>query len=821
MSSLCRVRLVVLFSVLLSFVALSRAEQVNRLTGTVRDSAGQPIAGAQLALRGPIDSQAVSNEDGQYEILGARPGKYLLITEKGGFDIAQQEVTIQGSTSLNIVLEPAPLRQTVEVVGTADVAVESIMRLPGTLHETPRSVTIYGSDELRERNFRSVPDLINFVPGMANNSNRVGGYHFYARGYRMQAEDTRVDGFPGNTLNGGYGTNFFGVEQVVVLRGPASLTYGTNSSPGGMINLISKKPQPIRSTRVDLRAGTFAGQGVGLTQRPLGSIDFDTTGSLDRESRVLYRFLATVENQNYFTRDVLDRNQYAQGSMTFRLDRNGLYSITPIFQYISFIRPQGGGQVASPTTSLATNDGIKGPINLNDLSPFDVNLSGGKHRNIQTQGGFDFRGVPSRNWTFNVGYRFVRNDRHINQWTPQVSSAAQIRLLQTAFEVNRVQSKSDTQNRFHNFNADVSYEMRGSSWKNLIQIGGYSRNTGIRSTNALGALPGTGSPINIYTGIARTPLLDLWPNMVFGPFVHTTINNLFVQDRLSLLNDKLVLTLGLGYGESRREGTATVRGDVQPNFSVLYNVTRSLAVYTSFSQSFNPVDPTLEDVLGRRGVFGPISGTNWEIGAKYDLPSRRVSATVSLFRNEVSNALVQTGINDVNINGVRYYVEAGARRGRGIEFSTNARIRRDVFFDGTLAYIDARYIGQGPSSAINTLALPNSPVEKTPRWSWTARTNYQRSEGFLAGFGAFVGFLWQDQRLGSNGARTFAAPDPLMLPAYLRTDAGVSYRFNEHWDTAINVENLFDRRIFINATTGSAMEMANPRTATLRLSYRF
>jgi outer membrane receptor protein involved in Fe transport len=49
----------------------------------------------------------------------------------------------------------------------------------------------------------------------------------------------------------------------------------------------------------------------------------------------------------------------------------------------------------------------------------------------------------------------------------------------------------------------------------------------------------------------------------------------------------------------------------------------------------------------------------------------------------------------------------------------------------------------------------------------------------------------------------------------------VSYRLNEHWDWALNVENLLDKKIFVNASVGSAIEIAAPRTATLRVGYRF
>jgi len=792
------------------------------VAGVVRDTSGSVVPQARLLLRGPIDREAASDGEGAYSIPGVRAGQYLLIVEKAGFELAQTNVTISNTqVTQDMALRPAPMRQTIEVVDTADIAAEAILKLPGSLHETPRSVTALSAGELRERNVRNIPELLAAVPGMSPNSYRTGGYHFYARGFRMLPEDTRVDGFPGINLGGGYGASLFGIEEAVMLRGPAGLLYGSNNSPGGMINLVTKRPQPVRATRLDLRAGGYQGNGVSLSQRPSVSFDFDSTGAVTRDSRVLYRTLFTTENNNYFTANVRDRNRFANGALTFRLDRLGLYTITPMFQYGKMVRPTGGGVVISPSTSLSTNDGISGPIHLSDLSPLDVNLSAGRQNYYSNQAGFDFRAVPTSRWNFNLAYRYFRNDRHINQWTPQVSTPAQIALLTGRNEVLRTQSKSDAHNRYQNLDANTSYEFRGTSWKSTMQVGAYTRVTGVQSTSLLGPAPSAGSPLNIYTGFALTPLQDAYPPIAFGNRVLTTNWNGYVQNRTTLLNDRLVLALGLGYGQSHPGGAPVRKGEVMPNYSALYNFTRALAVFGSYSTSFNPVDPALENAAGQRNTFDPTTGKNYEVGAKFDLPGRRASATLSFFKNSISNALVQTGINDVNPNGLRYYQMAGSRRGKGIEWTTDVRLVRDVFFNGSVSYTDSIYTGAGPASAASTLAIPGSKAEKTPKWAWTARTDYQRSEGMLAGFGTSFALLWQDQRLGSNGARTYAAPDPLMLPSYLRADVSLSYRLNQHLDWAFNIENLTDRRIFINATTGASIEIAPPRTATIRMSYRF
>lgn len=772
-------------------------------------------------LRGATDREAYSDLEGRFALAALRAGNYTVVIERAGFKLEQRNLTLVNNVEkMTFTLQPAPVSEIINIT-SSDGATENFTKLPGSLHETPRALTLLNADQMRERNLRSVPEALNAIPGMSVNSYRAGGYHFYARGYRMGPEDTRVDGFIGTNVGGGFGASLFGIEQAVVLRGPAGLLYGSTTSPGGLINLITKKPQELRSTRIDVRGGGYAGNGVGFAERPSFSVDFDTTGAFDQNARVMYRALATLENQNYFTAGTLDRNRYVSGALTLRLDGLGRYTLTPQAQYARFNRPTGGGIVVSPTTSLATNDGNRGPINTNDLSPLDVNLSSGGRIDETAQAGFDFRAAFTPRWNANLAYRFMRNDTFIDQFQPQVNSAAQLALLRTQHQVQRVQSKSDTARRYQNLDANTSYEWRGATWKNLTQVGAFTRVTSTRGTTIQGAAPAAQAPINIYTGIAATRLNDTHPTLIYGAFSDTTNWNGYLQNRASLFNNRVIFTLGLGYGQNHPDGRAVQKGDVVPNYALVINATKQLALYGSYATSFNPIDPTLENAAGVRGAFNPTTGKNYEFGAKYDLLSRRASATLSFFKNEVSNALVQTGLTEVNRNGNRFYVEAGTRRSRGVELSGDYQVRANWFVSGALSFTDAIYTGEGPVSAASTLALPSSRAEKTPRWAWNATTRYERSEGKLAGLAGSLSLLWQDERLGSNGARTFSAPDPLQLPAYARVDAALSYRLNEHWDWALNLDNLTDRKIFVNATVGSAMEIAPPRALTMRVGYRF
>ena len=820
------------FQLLLIFVSYTLSQTATApLKGIVTDEAKAVIPGAKLVLKSEqgIIHKTTSNDLGEFNF-GEMPfGKYQLTVMKEGFTDVNRTITLDAVVkTVEMTLAAGAVSETVTVVmDSAEEAVESTLKLPVSIHETPRSVSVLGEERIREQNFRQVSDVINYVLGVTQNSYRNGSYHFYARGYRMSPDDTRLDGFVGiNVGSNGFGASTFGIEEVVVLRGPAGLIYGQTGSPGGFINLISKKPQEDYFTRVDIRGGGYSGNGVSLNERPQFGIDFDSTGKIFGNDRFLYRGLLTFENMNYFTKDTLDRNRYANGSLAIKLDNEGRYILTPNAQWTRYFRPYGGGIVISPTTSLRTNDGLR-TINEADLSPLDVDLYGGRRIEETAWGGLDFRGAVTEKIRVSAAYRYVSFDTDINQFSPQVTSNAQIASLQTQNVVSRFQSKSLTERSYNNLNADAVYEWKNAGWwKNTTQIGYYQRIFNSRATSAQGTVPGAQSPINIYTGVSLTPLRDTHPPIAFNPQTRDIVWNGFLQNRTSLDNGRWNFTVGFNYGQNDPAAGAVRKSDVMPNASVVFNATPELALYGSYATSFNPVDPDFEDAQANRGIFDPTIGKSYEIGAKYDLLNRRVSLALAVFQNQIENALVQSDTNVLNPRGNRFYAPAGTRRSRGVELSGDFQVRQDLRVSTGISYLDAIYKGfpSGLTASGNppvTSPLPNSRAEKSPRWSYNVYTRYDRREGYLKGFGAGFGVIYQGERIGSNGAQTFAAPDPLLLPSFVRVDTAVFYRLNKFINFAVNVENLFDQVIFVNASVGSNIEIAAPRAMTVRTTFNF
>lgn len=307
--------------------------------------------------------------------------------------------------------------------------------------------------------------------------------------------------------------------------------------------------------------------------------------------------------------------------------------------------------------------------------------------------------------------------------------------------------------------------------------------------------------------------------------------NTYLQNQTSLVEGMFVLTLGLGYMQEHldrdysRTSTpapgnlgeilATRYGRPTPNAALLYNVNRSLGLYASYATSYTLVGGEVEDRNGETGGFDPVEGLNYEVGAKYDLPSRAATLTGALFWTETRNGLVATTGNDFNVNGrnYSYQVDGEGRQAKGVELSGEIEPLRNWRLSAGGAWLDV--VNQNSEVDI----ADGSRGDKVPEWSCNAFTRYDIGEGALKGLGASLGFIYQGDRYAALKSAT--DPHPLVMPWFSRVDAGLFYRINNNLDFALNVENLAnDERIVYGASNAGIIELGSPRRATFRTTYR-
>jgi len=184
--------------------------------------------------------------------------------------------------------------------------------------ETPFSVQVVPQDVLRDQQVIRLEDALTNISGVISAGNNGGREAaFSIRGFGNQFSSSVPTLRDGYRLYGSFqGISEIGIlDRVEVLKGPASILYG-EIEPGGIINLVSKKPLAIPFYEAELQVGS----------RELVRPRIDLTGPLTADGSLLYRLNALYQHDRSFRNFDIDTDRVAVApTLTWKIgDRTDL-----------------------------------------------------------------------------------------------------------------------------------------------------------------------------------------------------------------------------------------------------------------------------------------------------------------------------------------------------------------------------------------------------------------------------------------------------------------------------------------------------------------
>jgi len=200
-----------------------------------------------------------------------------------------------------------------DIVVTAD-------RVPTPAVKSVASTTVISGEALRERGVYFLDDALREVPGAAvvPQGSYGGASSLFLRGGQSSYVKVLVDGVPQNQSGGLF--NFAqlttdNIERIEVVRGPASVLYGTDAVTG-VVQVFTRRGAGPLTTEVAARAGTF-GTWTGDIGVRGGNAQLSYSASLGRySSDGTYRF-----NSSY-------ASTVASGAFTVRPDERTDLTLT-------------------------------------------------------------------------------------------------------------------------------------------------------------------------------------------------------------------------------------------------------------------------------------------------------------------------------------------------------------------------------------------------------------------------------------------------------------------------------------------------------------
>src|SRR4051794_21006208 len=214
-------------------VTSSAAPQVN---GTVVDSAGKPIPDARVTLI-ELKRSSSTTPEGRFVFPAVAPGQYHLSVSAIGFaPTVEPLVVTDRDTLITIRLKPSVVElQALQVTASPNAT---------TLLNSPQPVSALSQDELRQAQAPSLGETIEQMPGVRSLSTGTGIGKPVIRGLTSNRVLVVADGQRLETQQWGdeHSPNVetSDAERIEVIRGPASVLYGSDAL-GGVINVVPKE----------------------------------------------------------------------------------------------------------------------------------------------------------------------------------------------------------------------------------------------------------------------------------------------------------------------------------------------------------------------------------------------------------------------------------------------------------------------------------------------------------------------------------------------------------------------------------------------------
>ena len=690
----------------------------------------------------------------------------------------QQKTSVKGGKS---EIKALDLPQATQVVGKETIKQQQILRL---------------SDVVKNANGIYVSGASNAA---GNNQEELG-----ARGFTFSGGNTFKNGV---RINGTLIPETSSLESIEIMKGSAALLYG-NVAPGGILNLITKKP------RFD-QGGELSYRG---TEYNFFKPTVDVYGAINNSNTLAYRFISSYEQGNSFRDEVQTNRIYFNPS--FLVDISAKTSVLLEADYTQDHRTPDFGLAAIDYTVVEL------PINTflgfnwgkfdSEQVGFTATVNHDLTKTWQVKGIFSYQGFST-----NLLSSFRPNAGILDPTNPNNN------LIRANGDWIRGVQKIDTKQDYSLAEWDLTGKFKTGSIQHNLLIGADADQTNAQNL--------TYKNINFYDKIniySPKQILDkniLYTNAVIPEMeanttvdTHTQRGGIYVQDLIALTS-KIKTLAGLRYSylentlntytHSTAANVLSSTRDkiISSKLGLLFQPSSTNTLFGSYSDSF-----VLNTGTDRNGNALPHSTINqYELGSKNEFYKGHLIANLTTYLIDYSN-LAQTDFTNNNTN-TNIKELAGAYQSKGIEIDLTSQFKGLRIIAG-YSFNETKYTK-------SNLYNPGTLLRFTPKHTANASLFYLIETSRFKGLEFGIQTTYTGERLGGrlkpNNASTPAelARKPIPVAGFIQADATVGYTRNGFSIRAklSNLANVVSYYVYDDNT----ITPIAPRLLTTTVAYKF
>ncbi|MEF9601844.1 TonB-dependent siderophore receptor [Paracoccus sp. PXZ] len=629
-------------------------------------------------------------------------------------------------------------------------------RMATDLLDTPVSVSIITSKEIRQRGAETAEQVLRYTAGVTTDF--YGGDDRFDY-YKLRGFDASVyrDWLPMQKAFGGIREDAFAYERIEVVKGGNSTVTGP-SEPGGAVNYVTKLPRTQRFGEAYVTAGSFNHREVGV----------DFGDNLIKDGTLSYRLTGRVQKADKELDYSKNDATLLMGGLTWRPSDQTTLSVV-----LDYMKRDGSTGSGFPLGTSFPRDRFFGEPDFNYVENERTSLS--------VLFDHDF----GNGLTFGANARYSDEDRgfgYVYIWDADGLNPADRYYFANASSGEQFVAAA-------HLLYDTDFGSIGSRTLVGLQYSDLSANSRTWYAPA--------SPID-YTDPVYTGGIDL---DALAPYTGTrtddSIASVYLQEELTF-SDRLIATIGLRHDRMDLSRTALDGTTTQADFNkttsrlgLTYKITPELSTYVSYAESVLPAALTVE----------PEEGEQYELGLKYRPAGMNALFTAAAYDLRKTNITRQDTSESPPVPRT-----IGEIRARGIELEARAEVNPDLNLVAAYSYTDTEITDR--LSPYQGNSLGNVPRHLASIWlDYTLQGQGARGD-MTFGIGARyegTAYSGDDNRSKSDAA--------------VLIDAAYSYALREDTELSVTVTNLLDEKHREAASGAITYNPGREITATLRRTW--
>ncbi|MHA3053198.1 TonB-dependent siderophore receptor [Acinetobacter sp. ANC 4640] len=652
----------------------------------------------------------------------------------------------------------------------------------------PASISTVTAERIADQHAKTLTDVVKNDASVGDGYAAIGYYpNFMMRGFALNLGSSYL--LNGNLLRGEQNVALENKEQVEVLKGISAMQSGM-STPGGVVNYVTKRPKDIHSVTVETdshagnRVATDFGGFLGEDQQ------FGYRINLAKEE--MHPYVEHANGQRVFGSLALDWQISDRSKLEFDIESQRqrqrsvpgyqLLGGTIVPSGISWDRLLGYQSWGKPVTDESLNASLKYIYQIND------------------------------NWTAHVTAsqsRAVIDDYSSFPYGCYYSSVCQVTGLGNTFDPNGnydiydYRSPNDTY-LTNQFKAGLNGKFETGTWLHMVSLElsqTYKRHA---QYNAINEWVGTGNIYNhsaTYSPTSAT-LGDHYKSLESQQTALNLLDQIDFNSQWSvLLGGKLLHLNENAYAADGNNIRDTNFDRFLPQLALMYQPWERTHVYASYAKGLSDGGQAPWYANNAYATLAPVHSTQYELGIKQLW--KALLFTAAVFDLKQDNQYTNTAGD---------YVTDGQQHNVGLELGLQGRLNQNLDITSTLALTRSRLAG------IQTAEYQGHQTQNVPTVRFASHLSYQVPQ--IDGLRLLAGMQYSSSKYANKSGT-------VKVPGYSIFDAGTAYNFRAYgYDNTLrlNIDNLFNKKYWRDASSffgDDYLFLGAPRTAQLSWTVNF